>query len=61
MDSTAVIHTLLQRDLIEEAGRMDLPGKPLAFATTDAFLRVFGLENLGQLPPLHGQEASVGE
>lgn len=61
VDSTAVIHTLLQRGLIEEAGRMDLPGKPLAFATTDAFLRVFGLENLGQLPPLHGQEASAGE
>lgn len=61
VDSTAVIYTLLQRGLIEEAGRMDLPGKPLAFATTDAFLRTFGLENLGQLPPLHTQEAPVGE
>lgn len=33
----------MERGLIEEAGRLDLPGKPVAFRVTDTFLRVFGL------------------
>lgn len=41
--------------MIEEAGRLDLPGKPVAFQVTDTFLRVFGLGSLNDLPPLHGE------
>ena len=40
---------------LEEAGRLDLPGKPIAFQVTDSFLRVFGLGSLADLPPLHGE------
>ena len=54
VDSTSTVQTLLQKGLIEEAGRLDLPGRPISFRTTDAFLRSFGLESLAQLPPLHG-------
>lgn len=51
-DSSATINNLSQRGLIEEAGRLDVPGKPVIYRTTDTFLRCFGLESLDQLPPL---------
>ena len=38
--------------LIEEQGRMDLPGRPLLYGTTADFLRCFGVSGLGELPPL---------
>lgn len=53
VDSSSPVQTLLHRGLIEEAGRLDLPGRPVAFATTQTFLRVFGIESLDELPPLH--------
>jgi segregation and condensation protein B len=43
----------MEKGLIEEAGRMDLPGRPIAFRTTDTFLRTFGLTSLHELPPIH--------
>lgn len=39
--------------LIEEAGRLDLPGRPVSSRTTDTFLRVFGLSSLADPPPVH--------
>lgn len=57
VDSASPVQTLLQKGLIEEAGRLDLPGRPIAFATTDAFLRTFGLASLAELPPLHADTA----
>ena len=47
--------------MIEEAGRLDLPGKPVAFQVTDTFLRVFGLGSLADLPPLHGEAPETSE
>lgn len=52
VDSTNSIHKLLERDLIEEQGKLDAPGRPLLFGTTDEFLRTFGLQSLNELPPL---------
>ena len=46
-----------KRASIEEAGRLDLPGRPVSFRTTDTFLRVFGLSSLADLPPVHQPEA----
>lgn len=43
VDSSSTVTKLLDKGLIEEAGRLDLPGKPVAFQVTDTFLRVFGL------------------
>lgn len=56
VDSSSTVSNLLEKGLIEEAGRLDLPGRPVSFRTTDAFLRTFGLNSLAQLPPLHGEE-----
>ena len=56
VDSSSTVSKLLERGLIEEAGRLDLPGKPVAFRVTDTFLRVFGLGSLADLPPLHDEE-----
>ena len=53
VDSSSTVSKLMERGLIEEAGRLDLPGKPVAFRVTDTFLRVFGLGSLADLPPLH--------
>lgn len=53
VDSSSTVSKLMVRGLIEEAGRLDLPGKPVAFRVTDTFLRVFGLGSLADLPPLH--------
>lgn len=55
VDSSSTVTKLLEKGLIEEAGRLDLPGKPVAFQVTDTFLRVFGLGSLKDLPPLHDE------
>ena len=57
VDSSSTVTKLLEKGLIEEAGRLDLPGRPVAFQTTDTFRRVFGLGGLKDLPPLHDEVA----
>lgn len=52
VNSDGVIHTLLERGLIEEAGRKDAPGRPFLYRTTERFLKHFGLAELGELPKL---------
>lgn len=57
IDSSSVINNLLEKGLVEEAGRLDVPGKPLIYRTTAVFLRSFGLDSVSELPPLPGQTA----
>ena len=52
VDCTAVLSNLLQKSLIEERGRLDLPGRPLIYGTTPDFLRVFCISSLDELPQL---------
>ena len=52
VDSAYTVSLLLERDLIEEAGRLAVPGRPVLFRTTKTFLRSFGLTNLEELPEL---------
>lgn len=52
VDSSGVMNSLVEKGLIEEAGRLDLPGKPIAYKTTSVFLRAFGLSSLDDLPEL---------
>ena len=59
IDSSSVVNTLVERDLLEEAGRLDLPGRPVAYRTTDTFLRCFGISSLRELPPLPNQEGQL--
>lgn len=56
VDCSGVIATLCQKKLIEERGRLDLPGRPLLYGTTPEFLRVFGISSLDELPPLPANE-----
>lgn len=53
VDSSSVVASLEEKGLIEEAGRLELPGRPIAFRTTSAFLRCFGLSDLSGLPEIH--------
>lgn len=52
VSSDATIYKLLEYHLIEDAGKADLPGKPMTYQTTDEFLRLFGVSSLEQLPEL---------
>jgi len=46
----SVVNTLVEKGLLEEAGRMDLPGRPILYTTTKNFLRCFSLSSLEELP-----------
>ena len=46
------LYKLLEYGLIEEAGKLDLPGKPMSYRTTDEFLKMFGYVSLDELPEL---------
>lgn len=50
IDSSSVINSLVDKGLLEEAGRIDVPGHPIGYQTTPLFLRAFGLESLMDLP-----------
>lgn len=59
IDSSSVVNSLCERGLLEEAGRLDLPGRPVAYRTTDTFLRCFGLSRIEELPPLPDQDGQL--
>ena len=46
------VQTLQERQLIREVGRLDSPGRPIVYGTTQAFMVHFGLKNLADLPPI---------
>lgn len=52
VDCSGVISNLCQKALIEEKGRLELPGRPLVYGTTSDFLRCFSLSSLDDLPPV---------
>ena len=50
VDSSYAVNSLIDKALIESCGRLDAPGRPMLYATTEKFLRVFGLRSLTELP-----------
>lgn len=52
VDSSYTVGMLCERGLIEECGRLDVPGRPVLFRTTDVFLRTMGISAISELPPL---------
>lgn len=52
VNSDGTIYKLLEYNLIEEAGRLDLPGRPTTYKTTPEFLKMFGISSLEELPEL---------
>lgn len=59
VDCSGPIANLVQKSLIEEKGRLDLPGRPLLYGTTDGFLRCFCISSLSELPPLPEKETET--
>lgn len=59
VDSSYSIAALMNKKLIEEAGRLNVPGRPIQYRTTPDFLRTFGLSSLEELPPI--EKISFGE
>ena len=59
VDSAYSVAALLNKKLIEEAGRLNVPGRPIQYRTTPDFLRTFGLAGLEELPPI--EKVSFGE
>ena len=52
VDSSYSVAALMNKNLIEEAGRLNVPGRPILYRTTPDFLRTFGLRSLEELPPI---------
>lgn len=52
VDCSGVISSLVSRQLIEEKGRLELPGRPLVYGTTEHFLRCFNISSIDELPPI---------
>lgn len=52
VDCSGVVSSLVSRELIEEKGRLELPGRPLIYGTTENFLRCFNVSDVSELPPL---------
>lgn len=61
VDCSGVVYSLCEKGLIEEKGRLELPGRPLVYGTTDNFLRCFSMRSLGDLPPLPHDEENEEE
>ena len=61
VDSSGVVASLLDKGLLEERGRLDVPGRPMQFGTTARFLRCFGLSSLEDLPPVDENGALIAQ
>ena len=59
VDSSYSVAALLSKKLIEDAGRLNVPGRPILYKTTPNFLRTFGLSSLQELPII--DKVSLGE
>lgn len=57
VDCSGVIGSLTAKDLVEEKGRLELPGRPLLYGTTENFLRCFNISSIEELPPLPEDDA----
>ena len=60
VDSSYTVGALAERGLIEVCGRLDVPGRPALFRTTDVFLRTMGISGLSELPPLPDMTGGEG-
>ena len=59
VDSSYSVTALMNKKLIEEAGRLNVPGRPIQYRTTPDFLRTFGISSLEELPPI--EKVNFGE
>lgn len=60
VDSSYTVSSLAEKGLIEPCGRLDAPGRPTLYRTTEAFLRVMGITSLDELPTLPDMNEADG-
>ncbi len=61
VDCSGIFTSLISKGLLEEQGRLELPGRPLLYGTTPDFLRCLGISSLADLPPLPQKESQPEE
>jgi segregation and condensation protein B len=61
VDSGGIVSTLETKGLVEERGRLDVPGRPILYGTTLNFLRSFGLKTLADLPQVADEDAETAD
>lgn len=63
VDSSSTVNSLVEKGLLAEAGRLDLPGRPIAYKTTSVFLRCFQLSSTSELPEImqSSEQMSIDE
>ena len=61
VDCSGVMTTLIEKGLIEERGRLELPGRPLLYGTTKNFLRCFSISDLSELPKLPDDKPQIND
>lgn len=63
VDSSSTVNSLVEKGLLAEAGRLDLPGRPIAYKTTSVFLRCFQLSSTSELPEImqSSEQISIDE
>ena len=61
VDSAYAVNSLTEKHLLETCGRLDVPGRPMLYRTTEDFLRVFGMSSLEELPKVDAKPAADGE
>ncbi len=59
VDSSSTVNSLVEKGLLAEAGRLDLPGRPIAYKTTSTFLRCFQLSSLNELPEIPNRSEQI--
>ena len=60
VDCSGVLSGLVSKQLVEERGRLELPGHPLVYGTTESFLRCLNISSLSELPPVKSEAESTG-
>ena len=61
VDCSSLVNNLLNKDLIEESGRLEVPGRPMLYKTTLNFLKCFGLNSIDELPLILPCKKNVNE
>ncbi len=61
VDSFGPLEKLLSRDIVEEKGRLDAPGRPILYGTTKEFLKIFGLKSMDEIPELTSVQLTMDE
>ena len=59
VDSGYVVSSLHEKGLIEQRGRLDVPGRPILYGTTETFLRVFGISSVDELPAIAAKKETA--